>query len=125
MKPMKMFMLLGALLLASTSAFSHHSSSGIDPQGSVTVSGTVKNFHWGNPHSWIELEVVNAQGVTELWNFEMNPPVFLVKLGFTRSSLKAGDKVDVTAKPFFDARPGGIFRSVKLPDGTILGEQPK
>lgn len=125
MKLMKLSVLLGALLLASSAAFSHHSSSGIDQQGSVTVSGTVKDFHWGNPHSWIELEVVNAQGATEIWNFEMNPPVFLVKLGFTRSSLKPGDKVDVTAKPFFDKRPGGIFRAVKLPDGKVLGEQPK
>jgi hypothetical protein len=125
MKLLKMSVLLGALLLASSAAFSHHSSSGIDPQGSVTVSGTVKDFHWGNPHSWIELEVVNAQGATEVWNFEMNPPVFLIKLGFTRSSLKPGDKVDVTAKPFFDGRPGGIFRAVTLPDGKILGEQPK
>jgi hypothetical protein len=125
MKLLKMSVLPVALLLASSLAFSHHSSSGIDPQGSVTVSGTVKDFHWGNPHSWIELEVVNAKGETEVWNFEMNPPVFLVKQGFTRSSLKPGDKVDVTAKPFFDARPGGIFRAVTLADGKILGEQPK
>lgn len=125
MKLLKMPLLLGALLLTSTAAFSHHSSSGINQQGSVTVSGTVKEFRWGNPHSWIELEVVNAKGETELWNFEMNPPVFLVKQGFTRSSLKAGDKVDVTAKPFFDGRPGGIFRAVKLADGKLLGEQPK
>ena len=120
-----MSVLLGALLLAASAAFSHHSSSGIDQQGSVTITGTVKDFHWGNPHSWIELEVVNAQGVTELWNFEMNPPVFLIKLGFTRSSLKPGDKVAVTAKPFFDGRPGGIFRAVTLPDGKVLGEQPQ
>lgn len=125
MKLLKLSVLLAALSLISTAAFSHHSSSGINQQGSVTVSGTVKEFRWGNPHSWIELEVVNAQGVTELWNFEMNPPVFLVKQGFTRSSLKAGDKVDVTARPFFDGRPGGIFRSVKLADGKVLGAQPQ
>jgi hypothetical protein len=124
MKLMQSFF-LGGLLLISSIAFSHHSSSGINQQGSVTVSGTVKEFRWGNPHSWIELEVVNAQGETELWNFEMNPPVFLIRQGFTRSSLKPGDKVDVTARPFFDARPGGIFRAVKLPDGTILGAQPE
>ena len=121
MKPFKLFALLSALLLVSTTAFSHHSSSGIDQKGSVTVSGTVKDFHWGNPHSWIELEVVNAKGETEVWNFEMNPPLYLVKLGFTRSSLKPGDKASVTAKPFFDGRPGGIFVAVTLPDGKVLG----
>jgi len=123
MKILKKSILLGVLVLGSPPAFTHHSSSGIDQNGSVTVSGTVKEFRWGNPHSWIELEVVNAQGVTELWNFEMNPPMFLVKDGFTRSSMKPGDKVEVTAKPFFDARPGGIYMSVKLADGRVLGKQ--
>lgn len=120
---MKLFRIVGvmaALLLGSQNVFSHHSSSGIDQNGSVTVKGTVKEFRWGNPHSWIELEVVNAEGVTELWNFEMNPPVFLVDKGFTRSSMKAGDIVSVTARPFFDGRPGGIFLSVELPDGRVL-----
>jgi hypothetical protein len=121
MKFLKTIGLLGVLLLNSQVGFTHHSSSGIDPNGSVTVSGTVKEFRWGNPHSWIELEVVNAEGVTELWNFEMNPPVFLIRNGFTRSSLKPGDIIAVTARPFFDARPGGIFMSVELPDGRVLG----
>lgn len=118
------FGVLLSLFLLSPLAFSHHSSSGIDPNGSVTVTGTVKEFKWGNPHSWIELEVVNDEGVTEIWNFEMNPPMYLMRDGFTRFSLKPGDKVDVTARPFFDGRPGGIYMSVKLPDGTVLGRQP-
>lgn len=114
---------LALLLSAMTPAvFGHHSASGINQKGSVTVSGIVKDFHWGNPHSWIELDVVNDKGVTDVWNFEMNPPQYLVKLGFTRSTLKPGDKVDVTAKPFFDGRPGGIFISVKLADGKVLGQ---
>ncbi len=113
---------LALLLLASPLAFSHHSAAGIDQKGSVTVTGTVKEFQWGNPHSWIELDVVNAKGEAEVWNFEMNPPVYLVKGGFTRSSLKPGDKVAVTAKPFIDKRPGGIFVSVVLPDGKVLGK---
>src|SRR5690606_14019192 len=62
------FGVLLSLFLLSPLAFSHHSSSGIDPNGSVTVTGTVKEFKWGNPHSWIELEVVNDEGVTEIWN---------------------------------------------------------
>ena len=122
---MRIFKIMGVLLaffLHSQVAFGHHSSSGIDQKGSVTVSGVVKEFRWGNPHSWIELEVVNDQGVTEIWNFEMNPPLYLIKDGFTRFSLKPGDKIDVTAKPFFDGRPGGIYTSVKLPDGTVLGK---
>ena len=122
MKIAKVSGLLAALLLATPVAYSHHSASGINQKGSVTVSGTVKEFHWGNPHSWIELDVVNAKGATEVWNFEMNPPNYLVKLGFTRSTLKVGDKVEVTARPFFDARPGGIFVTVTLADGRVLSK---
>jgi hypothetical protein len=124
MRIFKVAGLLLALVLHSQFAFSHHSASGIDRNGSVTVTGIVKEFKWGNPHSWIELEVVNDEGVTEIWNFEMNPPLYLIRDGFTRFSLKPGDKVDVTARPFVDGRPGGIYMSVKLPDGTVLGRQP-
>lgn len=123
-KTMKLFKLLcvfSLLLVNASATFAHHSSSGIDQNGSVTVKGVVKEFRWSNPHCWIELEVVNAQGATELWNFEMNPPSFLVRAGFTRSSLKPGDVVEVTAKPFFDGRPGGIYDSVKLASGETLG----
>jgi len=121
MRIFKIITLSGILFLYSQISFGHHSSSGIDRNGSVTVSGTVKEFRWGNPHSWIELEVVNAEGETELWNFEMNPPLYLIRDGFTRFILKPGDKIDVTARPFFDGRPGGIYMSVTLPDGTVLG----
>ena len=121
MKTLNRFCLLAMLLLGSSIAFAHHSSSGIDRNGSVTVEGIVKQFSWTNPHSWIELEVVNAKGETEIWNFEMNPPSYLIKAGFTRSSLKPGDKVSVTARPFFDARPGGLFVSVTLANGETLG----
>lgn len=124
MRILKVAGLLLALVLHSQFAFSHHSASGIDRNGSVTVTGIVKEFKWGNPHSWIELEVVNDEGVTEIWNFEMNPPLYLIRDGFTRFSLKPGDKIDVTARPFVDGRPGGIYMSVKLPDGTVLGRQP-
>jgi hypothetical protein len=120
MKSFKALCLCSLLLFSANQAFSHHSSSGIDPDGSVTVKGIVKEFRWNNPHCWIELEVVNAQGVTEIWNFEMNPPSFLIRAGFTRSSLKPGDEVEVTARPFFDARPGGIYVSVVLANGETL-----
>jgi hypothetical protein len=120
MKVFKTVCLFSILLLNATLAFGHHSASGIDPTGSVTVKGIVKEFRWSNPHCWIELEVVNAKGVTEIWNFEMNPPLFLVRAGFTRYSIKPGDEVEVTARPFVDARPGGIYVSVKLGNGETL-----
>ena len=121
MKAIKAIAITTLLLLCNFPAQAHHSSSGINMEGSVTVTGTVKQFQWANPHCWIEMEVVNAARVPEIWNIEMSPPNGLIRLGFTKSSLKPGDVVDVTARPFFDSRPGGIFMSVKLANGETLG----
>jgi hypothetical protein len=109
------------IVIASASAYAHHASAGIDRTKSVTVEGTVKQFKWGNPHSWLEVVVPNAKGSTDLWNFEMNPPAYLVRSGWKATSVKAGDKVKVTARPFINGDPGGIFVSATLPDGTVLG----
>ena len=118
--------IFGALVLAlciAGSAYSHHASVGIDRSKTVTVEGVIKEFRWANPHSWIEMEVVNKDGKTELWNFEMNPPSYLIPAGWTRSTVKFGDKVKVTAYGFMDGTPGGIYVSITLPSGQTLGQQ--
>ena len=117
--------ILGALALAlciGASVYAHHSSVGVDRSKTVTVEGVVKQFKWGNPHSWIEMEVTK-DGKTELWNFEMLPPSYLIPAGWTRSTLKIGDKVKVTANGFIDGTPGGLFVSITLADGKTLTQR--
>ena len=109
------------VVLMSSLSYAHHSAAGVDRTKSVTVEGTVKQFKWGNPHSWLEVEVPNAKGATDIWNFEMNPPAYLVRSGWKSTSVKIGDKVKVTGRPFMTGDPGGIFVSVTLGDGTVLG----
>jgi uncharacterized protein DUF6152 len=109
------------LCVASRSAYAHHSAAGIDRTKTVTVEGTVKQFKWANPHSWLEVDVPNGKGGTDLWNFEMNPPAYLVRNGWKSTSVKAGDKVKVTGRPFMNGDPGGIFVSATLADGQVLG----
>ena len=109
-----------AILMASASLFAHHAAAGIDRTKTVTVEGTVRQFKWANPHSWLEVVVQNANGGTDLWNFEMNPPAYLVRSGWKSTSVKMGDKVKVTGRPFTNGDPGGIFMSVTLADGTVL-----
>jgi hypothetical protein len=113
--------LLAATLVAVAPASAHHSGAGVDRTRTVTVTGVVKDFRWTNPHSWIDLEVADAKGVVALWSIEMNPPPFLIRAGWRSSTLKAGDKVSVTLNPIRDGSPGGIFVSVTLPDGKVLG----
>ena len=95
--------------------YAHHASVGIDRSKTVTVEGVIKQFRWANPHSWIEMEVVDASGKAALWNFEMLPPTYLIPAGWTRTTIKPGDRVKVTANGFVDGSPGGIFVSVTLP----------
>jgi hypothetical protein len=110
-----------ALGIAGSSAYAHHSAAGIDRTKSVTVEGTVKQFKWANPHSWLEVEVTNSKGGTDVWNFEMNPPAYLVRNGWKSTSVKVGDKVKVVGRPFMNGDPGGIFVSATLADGKVLG----
>jgi len=116
---MKRLLLLA--IFVSTAVYAHHSGAGVDRTKTVTIEGTVKQFKWANPHSWLEVEVVNSKGVAEVWNWEMNPPAYLVRSGWKASSVKTGDKVKVTGRPFVSGDPGGIFVSVTLADGQTLG----
>lgn len=103
-------------------AAAHHSGAGVDRTKTITVQGTVKEFRWTNPHSWIDLEVAKpGGGGTDLWSIEMNPPPYLIRSGWKSSTLKPGDKVSVTLNPIRTGEPGGIFVSVTLADGTTLG----
>jgi hypothetical protein len=110
-------MLAGTL----TPAVAHHSGAGVDRTRTITVSGLVKDFRWTNPHSWIDLEVSGPDGTTAVWSVEMNPPPYLVRAGWKSTTLKPGDKVSVTLNPIRTGEPGGIFVSVTLADGRVLG----
>jgi hypothetical protein len=116
-------MRLAALaIVLSGWALAHHSMAGFDRNASVTVEGIVKQFRWQNPHSFIELEV-EKDGKPVTWNFEMTAPSFLVRAGWKRTTLKAGDKVSITGRPLLSGEPGALFVSVKLGDGTVLTER--
>jgi hypothetical protein len=112
------------LAVTMTAVSAHHSSAGIDRTRMVTLSGTVKEFRWQNPHSWIDLDVPNDKGAIDTWSVEMTSPAFLLRAGWKASTIKSGDKVSVTVRPMRDGTPGGLFVSVTLPDGRVLGERP-
>ncbi|HEY6510177.1 MAG TPA: DUF6152 family protein [Vicinamibacterales bacterium] len=113
-----------AVLLSAGAAFAHHSAAGIDRTQSKTVTGTVKEFRWGNPHAWIDLDVTNDKGVVDTWSIEMTSPTFLLRAGWKSSTIKAGEKISATVRPFRDGTPGGLFVSVTLPDGRVMTERP-
>jgi hypothetical protein len=108
----------------SGAAYAHHSMEGFDRDKNVTLVGTVKQFKWANPHSWIELEVPNDKGGVETWNIEMTAPFVLIRAGWRATSLKPGDKVSVVGHPQKTGEPGALFVSVTLPNGETLTDRP-
>jgi hypothetical protein len=112
-----------ALLLTATASLAHHSSAGIDRTKSVTLTGTIKQFSWTNPHSWMEVDVPDEKGGTTTWKVEMTSPAYLVRAGWKSTTVKQGDEVKVTVRPLRDGSPGGLFVSVLLADGRTFTER--
>ena len=110
-----------AVAVCTMPALAHHSFAMFDAEKKVTLDGTVKEFQWTNPHSWILLTVSDAQGKAEQWAIEMGGPSGLARQGWVPKTLTPGMKVQAVIHPLRDGTPGGQFMAVTLPDGTQLG----
>jgi hypothetical protein len=112
-------------LAAAAPVLAHHSPAAFEAQKTITLTGTVKEFRWQNPHTWIEVLVPDERGRDVLWNFELTSPTYLIRAGWKSNTLKPGDKVTISGRPLRSGEPGSaIFMSVTLADGRTLGERP-
>jgi hypothetical protein len=113
---------MAACLVAAAAATvsAHHSFAAFDTTTEKTISGTVKQVDWTNPHTWIWVNVENSQGGVETFGFEGMSPNYLARRGWTKSTLKPGDKISVTFRPMKDGSKGGMFMTAKLPTGKVL-----
>jgi hypothetical protein len=114
-------LLLSLLLVASAEA--HHAPAVFDQTRTISIEGTVTEFVWSNPHSWIRMDVTGADGKVTNWSIEMNPPTYLIRGGWKSTTLQPGDKITVIANPLRTNEPAGKYVAVTLPDGRVLGEQ--
>jgi hypothetical protein len=102
-------------------ALAHHSFAMFDADKTVTLSGTVKEFEWVNPHSWLRVMVNDDKsGKPALWALELSSPSRLITMGMHANSVKPGDVVTVTFHPMKDGSRGGQFIQAKLPDGKDI-----
>ena len=108
-----------AALFAAAPALAHHSFAMFDQKKVLTLEGTVTEFQWTNPHSFLEVDV--PQGAKAVhWSVELNSPNNLKRQGWTRSALKRGDRITLRMNPLRDGNHGGLFLDVRLPDGRTL-----
>jgi len=95
----KTFVLIAALvflLSIAGSAFAHHGVANYDMTKVVTLKGTVTDFQFINPHTLILFDVKNEKGEVEHWQAEATSPNHLVRAGWTRDIVKAGDQITIS-----------------------------
>lgn len=113
--------LIAAALVALPGAvFAHHSFAIFDPDKTVTVVGTVKDFQFYNPHVWLDMIVLDANDTETLWSLEGSSVIALYRNGWKKSMINPGDKVTVTLRPLKSGKPGGNMLTVTLPDGKVM-----
>ena len=91
----------------SCPAFAHHGNSAYDESHPITITGTVTEFVWSNPHCQIYLDVKDEKGSVLNWGVETMSPGILAREGWTKATLKPGDRVNITLIPAKNGAPIG------------------
>ena len=113
-----------SLAFAAGSIQAHHSAAMFDMSKTVTLQGTVKEFQYTNPHSWLQVLVPSPDGKTVEWGFETEGPSTLLRVGIKLKTFQPGDKVTIVAHPMRDGRPAGAWVSATKADGTVYNLRP-
>jgi hypothetical protein len=118
MRTVVMVMILA--VAAASSALAHHSHAMFDHTREATVTGTVKEFVFRNPHVYLYVEVKNDRGEMVTYSVEMSNIPNMIRQGISQSTFKAGDVVTVTVHPLRDGRPGGDYATLTTAAGKTF-----
>ena len=112
---------LAALLTSAMPAVAHHSlTAEFDTDRTLTLTGTITEMKWTNPHAWLYVNVKNEKGQVENWAIEFATPNQLYRRGWAREDLPSGGVVTVNGYPSRDKALRISSIDVKLPDGRTL-----
>ena len=117
---LKVWILAGAMLIAPMLAFAHHGVAAYDSGKQINVTGTVKDWFWANPHCILQLDATDTHGQMVHWTMETGNPSDLVNNGWSKQSLKLGEKITVTIQPAKNGHPIGRIVQVQFPNGQKL-----
>jgi len=114
--------IVAALTAASMPLMAHHSfAAEFDSTKQVKLTGTVTKIDWTNPHVWFYLDVKGEDGKIINWGFEMGPPHLLQGSGWTRTTMKIGETVNVQGSMAKNGSKRVNARNVTTPDGKRMG----
>ena len=102
-------------------AIAHHSGVEFDTTKTVELNGTIKEFQFKNPHTWIQVMVPNSKGEAVEWSLEWGSPNALGRDGIRPATFPVGAKVTVRINPMKNGSPGGQFIGAKLEGGKTIG----
>jgi Family of unknown function (DUF6152) len=111
-----------AFVAMSGTPMAHHSFAMFDQEHPIELVGTVQEFKYTNPHSYLLLEVKGSDGSTTVWNLEGQAPSMLSRDGWTSTTLKPGDEIILMVNPLRSGAPGGSWNTSrpKFKDGRSI-----
>ena len=115
-------LMCAALIAAPGAAMSHHSFAMFDQDSPIELEGTVQEFKYTSPHTFILLQVKSQDGSITLWNLEGATPGALVRDGWSAKSLKSGDEIRIKVAPLRSGAPGGSWtpQDTRFRDGKPI-----
>jgi hypothetical protein len=108
----------GVLMAAGHAALAHHSFAVFDIEHPLELHGTVQQFKFTSPHTFIVLEVQGDDGNTTVWSLEGASPSIMVRNGWSSQSLKTGDEIKLSVDPLRSGAPGGAWIGQKVTFST-------
>ena len=115
---------LASLVMICAPAIAHHGVAGYDMTKTLTLHGTVSKFDWSNPHVVVYVDAKNAGGEMQHWTIELAAPVHMVRAGWSKNSLKAGDEIAIDTHPSRNGAPIGITSTITFILKVVVNGQP-
>jgi hypothetical protein len=105
------WLVVAGLLAISIPVFSHHGNAAYETDKSVNVKGTVTAYIWSNPHVFVKVDVKDEKGNIAHWIVEAQNPVSMMQIGWTNTTFKPGDEVEIDAMPAKNGNPVAFLGS--------------
>ncbi len=105
--------LAAALFVLTSPVLGHHADTGLDLESVLAIEGTVTEFNWRNPHTYLYIESTDADGQQVEWEIQLGAAVALSRRGVARDALQSGDQIMVELHPARDGRPYGLVVSIE------------